>query len=38
MWHLKYGTHKPLSKTETDSDVENKPVVAKGEGAVSGIN
>ena len=32
MWNLKYGTNEPIYKTETDSDVENRLVVAKGEG------
>ena len=32
MWHLKYGTHEPAYRIETDSDMENRLVVAKGEG------
>ena len=31
MRNLKYGTDEPIYKTETDSDIENRPVVAKGE-------
>lgn len=33
MWNFKYDTHELTYKTETDSDIENRPVVAKGEGA-----
>ena len=32
MWNLKYGTKEPMYKTETDSQTENRLVVAKGEG------
>ena len=32
IWNLKYGTKEPIYKTETDSDIENRLVVAKGEG------
>ena len=33
MWNLKYYTDKLIYKTETDStDIENKPMVTKGEG------
>ena len=32
MWILKYGTNEPVSKIETDSQAENRLVVAKGEG------
>ena len=32
MWSLKYGTDELLYKTETLTDMENRPVVAKGEG------
>ena len=32
MWNLKYGTNDPIYKTETDSDIENRLVVVKGEG------
>ena len=31
MWHLKYGTNELTYKIETDSDIENRLVVAKGE-------
>ena len=31
MWNLKYGTNEPIYKTETDTDMENRLVVAKGE-------
>ena len=29
MWNLKYGTNEPMYETETDSQTENKHVVAK---------
>ena len=32
IWNLKYGTHEPLYKTEADSDMENRLVVAKAGG------
>ena len=32
MWNLKYGTNELIYKTETDSQTENRLVVAKGEG------
>ena len=32
MWNLKYDTNELIYETETDSDIENRPVVAKGEG------
>ena len=32
MWKLKYGTNEFLYKSETDSDTENRLVVAKVEG------
>jgi len=32
MWNLIYGTDEPAYKTETDSQTQNRPVVAKGEG------
>ena len=38
MWNLKYGTNEPIYKTETDSDIENRLVVAKGEGGGSGMD
>ena len=28
-WNLKYDTNELTQKTETDSDIENRPVVAK---------
>ena len=31
MWNLKYGTNEPTYKTETDSNIKNRFVVAKGE-------
>ena len=30
MWNLKYGTNEHIYKTEIDSDIENRLVVAKG--------
>ena len=35
MWNLKYYTEK-LYETETDSDIENRLLVAKGEGLGEG--
>ena len=32
MWSLKYDTNELIYKTETDSHIENRLVVAKGEG------
>ena len=32
MSNLKYGTNEPICKRETDSDIENRLVVAKGKG------
>ena len=32
MWHLKYNTDELICETETDSDAENRQVVAEGEG------
>ena len=32
MWNLKYDTNELIYQTETDSDIENRLVVAKGEG------
>ena len=32
MWNLKYGTNEPVYKTETDTDIKNRLMVAKGEG------
>ena len=31
MWHLKCGTNEPIYRTETDSDIEDRPVVVKGD-------
>ena len=31
-WNLKYATNEAIYKTETDSDIENRLVVAMGEG------
>lgn len=31
MWNLKNNMNKYICKTETDSDIERKPVVTKGE-------
>ena len=36
MWNLKYDTNEPIYKTETDSDIENRLVVAKGKGVGEG--
>ena len=36
MWILKYGTNKPIYKTETD--IESRLVIAKGEGRRSGLD
>ena len=36
MWNLKYDTDELIYKTETDSDMENRPVVAKGAGVGEG--
>ena len=32
MWNLKYDTNEPIYETETDSQTENRLVVAKGVG------
>ena len=32
MWNLKYDTNEPIYETETITDIENRLVVAKGEG------
>ena len=32
MWNLIYGMNEPIYRTETDSDVEDRLVVIKGEG------
>ena len=31
MWNLKYNTNKPIYKIETDSDMDNRPMVVSGE-------
>ena len=31
MWNLKYDTNELIDKTETDSDVEKKLMITKGE-------
>ena len=36
MWNLKYDTNELIYETETDSDIENRLVVAKGEGGEGG--
>ena len=36
MWNLIYGTDEPAYKTETDSQTQNRPVVAKGGGVGEG--
>ena len=38
MWSLKCGTNKPIYRIEIDSDIENRLVVAKGEGRGSGMD
>ena len=30
MWNVKYGTDEPIYRTETDSDMESRLVIAKG--------
>ena len=30
MWNLKYGTNEPIYKTETNSQIENRLVIANG--------
>ena len=36
MWNLKYGTNEPIYRTETDSQLENKLMVTKGERSMCG--
>ena len=36
MWNLKYNTNELIYETETDSDIENKLMVTKGEEAGEG--
>ena len=38
MWNQKYGTNKPIYKIETDSDIQSRLVLAKGEGRGSGMD
>ena len=38
MWNLKYDTNELVYKTKTDSDIENRLVVAKGEGDGGGLD
>ena len=38
MWNLKGGTNEPIYKTDRLADIENRPVVAKGEGGGSRID
>ena len=38
MWNLKCGINEPIYNTETDSDMENRLVVDKGEGGGRGMD
>ena len=38
VWNIKYGTNEPIYKTDTDSDRENRFVVAKEEWGDSGMD
>ena len=38
MWNLKYGTNEPIYKTETDTDIENRLMDARGEWGGSGMD
>ena len=38
MWNLRYDTNELVCETETDSDVENRLLVAKQEGCGGGKN
>ena len=38
MWNLKYDTNEAIYETETDSQTQRRPVVAKWEGAGEGWN
>ena len=38
MWNLKYGTNIPIYRTETFINMENRLLVAKGEGGGSGVD
>ena len=37
MWNLKYGTNELIYETNRTMDIENRLVVAKGEGAGGGM-
>ena len=37
MWNLIYDTNELIYETETDSDIENRLVVAKGEGWIGNL-
>jgi len=37
-WNLKHGTNEPMYETKTDSDMENRLVVAKGTRGGGGMN
>ena len=37
MWNLKYDTSEHIYKTKTDSDTENRLVVAKWEGRIGSL-
>ena len=38
MWNLKYDTDQHIYETKTDTDIENKLIVTKGERGGGGIN
>ena len=38
MWNLKYDTNKLIYETETDSEIENRLVVPKGEEGGKGMD
>ena len=37
MWNLKYDTKDPICEMEIESDIENRLVVAKGEGWIGSL-
>ena len=37
MWNLKYGINQHIYKIETDSDIENRLVIIKGERERAGV-
>ena len=37
-WNLKYSTNEPIYKLETDTDIENRLMVAKGQEGASGLD